>query len=263
MAQNGKAQDPFVKGSKPQNGAAVKAKEENRTYSYVYSVQYEIFSLPLNEAAQLLRSGKTDSLIYKHLLEKGEQEALVVVRKRSGEKATSESIQEYIYPTEYDSTKIPNSVEVQLGSKKDEESGNAKSDNHEVGKPESANAEKLSKKSDSGLLDAIVAPATPTAFQTRNTGRTLEVELTVGERRRIGDLRISQELVYFVGNVTAGQGASKTTMPLFETQRLQTAATVQIGVPYLIGTMNRYPLSKLKGAEKIWFAMVTVRSVKI
>ncbi len=104
------------------------------------------------------------------------------VTAKSGQKATIEIIREFIYPTEYEPPELPQSV----GS-----NGN------------------------SGGIGGIgggggsggsfpVTPATPTAFETRNTGVTLEIEPTIGENDFVIDLRFVPEIVEFEGFINYG-----------------------------------------------------------
>jgi hypothetical protein len=67
-----------------------------------------------------------------------------------------------------------------------------------------------------------------------------------------------------VGVSEHGTGLSKTTFPEFEVQKLIGSATVTPGQPFLLGTINRPPVSKVDAdsANRIWFAFVTVDSVK-
>ncbi len=92
-----------------------------------------------------------------------------MVTVKSGQKSTTESIQEFIYPTEY----MPPS-------------------------------EKDSKKSPVATFSPSNSfpfnPATPTAFETRNCGSTLEAEPTLDETGKLVDVRLVPELVWHTGN---------------------------------------------------------------
>ena len=46
----------------------------------------------------------------------------------------------------------------------------------------------------------MVAPHLPTAFETRNTGNTFEIEPTIGEDDELVNIRLSPELVWHTGN---------------------------------------------------------------
>lgn len=111
------------------------------------------------------------------LVKKGEAEVLetMMVVSRSGEKATSEGIREFIYPTEYEPPEIPSKITI-------------------PGKPDELSPEKLK------LMWMMRTPATPTAFETRNLGSTLEVAPTIGVNDKYVDLQLAPEIVWHTGN---------------------------------------------------------------
>lgn len=147
---------------------------------------------------------------------------------RSGERAKIEIIREFIYPTEYEPPEIPNSVGVT-------NNGNGGQDYE-------------------GGAIFPVTPATPTAFETRNTGITLEVEPTVGPDKRFIELSLQPEMVEFQGFVNYGSPiqasflndagdyegnpitANRILMPVFRTLRLQNSTlTIQDGATVVLG----------------------------
>lgn len=126
---------------------------------------------------------------------------------RSGEKATSESVEEFIYPTEYEPAELPDNIHV-----KDE---------------------KEARKADGKRRDLATGP-TPTAFETRNVGSTLEFEATLGDDLRTVALRFVPEIVYHVGNQVWAEwkgehGSSPVQMPTFYTLRINTEAILTDG----------------------------------
>lgn len=138
----------------------------------------------------------------------GKKEAKVfetmMVVTRPGQKATAESIEEYIYPTEYEPAEIPNEVTVTEGGSRE------------------VNAR-----------DLATGP-TPTAFETRNLGATLEVEPHLGDDERIIDLRFSPEVVSHVRNEVWAEwsgrhGRSDIQMPVIFSMRCNTAVSVVDG----------------------------------
>ena len=100
------------------------------------------------------------------------------VTARSGQKATIEVIREFIYPTEYEPPEIPQTV------------GSTGGTSGGIG--------------GSSTSSVPVTPATPTAFETRNTGVTLEIEPTIGENDFMIDLRFVPEIVEFEGFINYG-----------------------------------------------------------
>ena len=151
------------------------------------------------------------------------------VLARSGEKATIEVIREFIYPTEYEPPELPNTVGTTTAG------GGATT----------------------GAAIFPVTPATPTAFETRNTGVTLEIEPTIGENNYAIDLRFAPELVEFEGFINYGSPIqspatdalgnaisvtiteNRIEMPVFSTRRVTTALTIYDGYTVAVGGLMR------------------------
>lgn len=135
---------------------------------------------------------------------------------RSGQKATSESIEEYIYPTEYEPAELPATVEID-------------------GKQDTGEAQQKRR-------DFATGP-TPTAFETKNLGSTLEIEPMLSEDDKIIDLRFLPEIVYHVGNEVwaewKGQhGNSPIQMPKFYKVSVNTGVTLADGKPMLVAAVS-------------------------
>lgn len=126
-----------------------------------------------------------------------------------GQAATSESIAEYIYPTEYEPGQIPEKV----------------------------NGE------DPPQNTAWGSPPTPSAFDTKNTGSTFEVEAQIDANDGIVELRFTPTLVYHVGNENWGaekiSGASgPIEMAKFYVLSVRTGASVIPGQPTMIAALS-------------------------
>ena len=140
-------------------------------------------------------------------------ETMMVVAK-NGNKATTESIREVIYPTEYEEPELPGS----FGTSKENQPSIAKA-------PRSS-------------------PLLPTAFDTRNTGSTLEIEPTVGNDESVIDLRIVPEIVFEAGvrkwNVHKDElgNESAVEMPYFYTIRTNSALMLKDGMPQLLSVLT-------------------------
>lgn len=133
---------------------------------------------------------------------------------RNGDKATTESVEEIIYPTEYDPAEIATPA-----------SGEKKKD------PTPAII----------ALDAL-GPL-PTAFETRNVGPTLEIEPTVSEDGKWIDLRFVAEIVEYSGNTIwvewkGKHGNTPIQMPDFYTMRINTSVILAKGQATLIGVLS-------------------------
>lgn len=155
-------------------------------------------------AGQLVKDGKATVM------------ETLICTARSGQKATSESIEEFIYPTEYEPAQLPDDPR----SKDKEEADQAKATRR----------------------DFAIGPL-PTAFDTRNVGPTLEIEPTLSEDNKVIDLRFVPEIVCHVGNQIWAEwkgehGNSPIQMPTFYTVRINTAVTLSDGKPMFVAALT-------------------------
>jgi general secretion pathway protein D len=160
------------------------------------------------------------------------------VTTKSGQRATIEVIREFRYPTEFQPPQIPTTVG----------GGN----------------------SSGGLGSTSIAiipitPTTPTGFETRNTGVTLEVEPQVGPDGYTIDLNLVPQVVEFEGFINYGSpintinpgvfsgitGASTITLtentinqPIFSTRKVTTSVTVWDGQTVVLGGLMREDVQK-------------------
>ena len=95
------------------------------------------------------------------------------VTTKSGQRAVIEVVREFRYPTQFDPPKIPDTVGSTSGT---------------IG----------------GTTSVPITPTTPTAFETRNTGVTLEVEPVVGPDGITIDLNLVPQVVEFEGFINYG-----------------------------------------------------------
>jgi general secretion pathway protein D len=162
------------------------------------------------------------------------------VMARSGQKATIEIIREFIYPTEYEPPELPNSTGTNFGG------GGTIVDpiTGIIG-------------NSGGGGSFPVTPATPTAFETRNTGITLEIEPTIGENDFVIDLRFVPEIVEFEGFINYGSPIqtngtdilgnpvplviteNRIEMPVFSSRRVTTSLTIYDGYTVAVGGLMR------------------------
>lgn len=152
------------------------------------------------------------------------------VLARSGQRAKIEVIREFIYPTEYDPPEIPN----QVGGGTTLGGGGG------------------------GVSSFPVTPATPAAFETRNTGVTLEVDPVIGGDDFTIDLNLAPEVVEFEGFINYGSpinsasidpitGTGSTIqltenrieMPIFSTRKVTTQVTIWDGQTVALGGLIR------------------------
>lgn len=132
----------------------------------------------------------------------------------ASQKATTESVREVIYPTEYEPPELPQEVAV---------------DKQTLASPDTVKA-----------LSGLVTPETPTAFETRNTGNTLEVQALLEADKKTIVLKLVPELVIDTGikKFNARKDAMGNEifmeMPLFYSIRCNTQAVMTSGVPQLV-----------------------------
>jgi len=152
---------------------------------------------------------------------------------RSGQRAKIEVIREFIYPVEFEPPEIPERF---LGSNVATQTDGFQVVNQVSNFP--------------------VTPTTPTAFETRNVGVTLEVDPVLGEDGYTIDLSLAPEVVEFEGFINYGSpiqssaiiGGQPTSItltenrieqPVFSTRRLTTALTIWDGQTVGIGGLIR------------------------
>lgn len=162
---------------------------------------------------------------------------------RSGEGATIEVIREFIYPTEYEPPELPQSIGGGIGGGTDEGGGSV-----EI---------------------FPVTPATPTGFETRNTGVTLEIEPTIDDNNYSIDLRFLPELVEFEGFINYGSPIqtlatdivgnpvsltiteNRIEMPVFATRRVVTGLTIYDGYTVAVGGLMREDVQNVEDSVPI------------
>ena len=154
------------------------------------------------------------------------------ITARSGQKATIEVIREFIYPTEYEPPELPDQSVTTTGGFGTGFGGG-------------------------GGGGGIATPATPTAFETKNLGVTLEIEPTIGENDFVIDLRFLPEIVEFEGFINYGSpiispgstvfGTAVSTvitenrieMPVFSKRSVKTSLTIYDGYTVAVGGLMR------------------------
>jgi general secretion pathway protein D len=163
------------------------------------------------------------------------------IMAKSGQKATIEIIREFIYPTEYEPPELPQNVGQQQPF-----------NNGPIIGP------------GGGIIGGggqaqgfPVTPATPTAFEPRNTGVTLEIEPTLGNNDAVIDLRFAPEIVEFEGFINYGSPIeapstnalgepttvtiteNRIEMPVFSVRRVSTSLSIYDGHTVAVGGLMR------------------------
>lgn len=170
------------------------------------------------------------------------------VTTKSGQKAVIEIIREFRYPTEFNPPQIPQNF-----------GGNSSGNGTGGG----------------SLAVFPVTPTTPTAFETRNTGVTLEVEPTVGPDGYTIDLNLAPQVVEFEGFINYGSpirtinpaalglagvaaqaiaGTSSSVVltenvinqPIFSTRKVTTSVSIWDGQTVVLGGLMREDVQKVE-----------------
>ena len=160
-------------------------------------------------------------------------EHLFTMAAEPSTRGTGEAIQETIYPTEYAPESAPAAAE-----------GAAKT------------AEETSGPTRSGVA---ISPTLPTAFETRNTGETLEAvvqPVTVGEG--MWDASLTMEVVGLTGTSTHGAEELLIRMPVFVSSRIAGLLRLQEGRWRLLRTMEAPRGLDGKPTGRSWLAIVRI-----
>jgi general secretion pathway protein D len=162
------------------------------------------------------------------------------VTTKSGQRAVIEIVREFRYPTQFTPPQVPNI------------SGGG---------------------SGTTIALSVVTPTTPTAFETRNTGVTLEVEPVVGPDGTTIDLNLVPQVVEFEGFVNYGSpifGINPFTVPIpgvttsqvlltpnvinqpiFSTRKVTTSVSVYDGSTVVLGGLMREDVQKTEDRTPI------------
>ncbi|MBB5351208.1 hypothetical protein HNR46_001442 [Haloferula luteola] len=202
---------------------------------------FEVFKLDQKSAAEQLAQRTPDIEFYESLVKQAtggtlQREVLMIVRARSGEKATAKSASDFIFPTEYDAI---------VNRPPQDPSASA----------DSPEATSLSLALPSGSENPILKPC---AFETRELGLTAEISPNLGMNGEIIDLSVNLERVLHHGNQAYGNGLARVEMPIFDRQEIRTALTCRVNRPLLIGSFN--PSSHTPNPDspsEVWLVFMT------
>lgn len=163
------------------------------------------------------------------------------VTTKSGNRAVIEVIREFRYPTEFDPPQIPQNFGNTGGGVVIGGGGGS-----------------------GGGGSFPVTPTTPTAFETRNTGVTLEVEPVVGPDGYTIDLNLVPQVVEFEGFINYGSPITSTTtdifgiptvnvitpnvinQPIFSTRKVTTSVSIFDGQTVVLGGLMREDVQKVQ-----------------
>jgi general secretion pathway protein D len=167
------------------------------------------------------------------------------VMAKPAQKATIEIIREFIYATEYEPPELPNSVGQQGGNQVGAIGGG-------------------------GAGGFPVTPATPSAWDTRNCGVTLEIEPNISENDYVIDLRFVPEIVEFEGFINYGSPIqspstdvfgnpttvviteNRIEMPVFSTRRVNSSLFIYDGYTVAVGGLIREDVQNVEDSVPIF-----------
>ncbi len=166
------------------------------------------------------------------------------VTTKSGQRAVIEIIREFRYPTEFDPPQIPQN----FGNQGNQGGGGG-----------------LGVTIVQAPSSFPVTPTTPTAFETRNTGVTLEVEPVIGPDGYTIDLNLVPQVVEFEGFINYGSpiqtsstnpitGVTATNIitpnvinqPIFSTRKVTTSVSIFDGQTVVLGGLMREDIQKVE-----------------
>lgn len=167
----------------------------------------------------------------------------MLVDARSGQRTTSEAEQEYIYPTQYEPSRVPASPSL---------------------------PQKTITAQDIQVLEWLRTPPMPTGFEPRNIGNSIEVEPTIGADDRYVDLRFTWEIVDHHGEKTwqsykdSQANIYKVEMPIFYKKQVTTAITCVTSKYSLAGVVDPQDAQGKRDPNRKWmlFAKCEVQMVK-
>ncbi|OYV04223.1 MAG: hypothetical protein CFE26_18060 [Verrucomicrobiales bacterium VVV1] len=212
-------------------------------------VTVEFIEVPQAEVTRLLHKeklGKDGSKLREELqksvdAQKANLYETMMMTGRSGQKSTAESIREVIYPTEWGAPIMPGCA-----------------------RPPTAEEVQAAKE-----MNPRVCPALPTAFETRNTGSTLEIEPTIGADDATIDLRVIPEIVFDTGgkkwNVRKDELGNESwiEMPLFYSLRTNTSLVLSDGMPQLLSVLTPKGADGTPDPSRKMLVIVTADIVKV
>jgi general secretion pathway protein D len=177
------------------------------------------------------------------------------VTTKSGQRAVIEIVREFRYPTQFQPPQIPQTVGSNFGN------GGTTLFSSVTGLPISSSG------GSNGSFP--VTPTTPTAFETRNTGVTLEVEPVVGPDGITIDLNLVPQVVEFEGFINYGSPIQTTTtnllgvpvtnvitpnvinQPIFSARKVTTSVSVWDGQTVVLGGLMREDVQKTEDKTPI------------
>ncbi|MBL9133902.1 MAG: hypothetical protein JNG86_22005 [Verrucomicrobiaceae bacterium] len=215
------------------------------------SARLEVLSLPKLDAAALLDAGLDDGILYSRLQTAtsagaGRLEVILSGRARLNEESALAETDEFIYGVEFDPPQVVRELVI---------ADDQLLEDLRAGRQVGTGAAPPSASPHNGGFGLMTA-ATPTNFAMRALGSRLVLTVRSGEN----GLRVtaSPEFSRLVTRSTFA-GISQ---PVFGSQQLTTTRPARLGIPLLLGTVNRALNTGLQESEKedrLWLAFLILR----
>jgi hypothetical protein len=225
-------------------------------------IRLEVFTLPLEEGRAATRKFPKQADLYAWLgaeleMEKPsvKLERLMLLRVRGGQRSKLKEIDEYPFSTETDPPVIPQSIGIGQPAPGTTTVNvtppptppvpptpptppGAKGELGPSGPPAAAVPGPAGSSPPGSLFSPWpYAPATPQSFQFKNTGWTVEIEMTISEDGETVDLNIAPQFVRFCG-LESQSPSGEVVQPVFETSKIAAQILTKIGQPTLAGTFS-------------------------
>ncbi len=164
-----------------------------------------------------------------------------VINTSTPAKVTAESITERIYPTEYEPPVLPTTI------------GSTPPPPAKVAMPPDWRE----------VVNDALQKTTPTSFETRNTGTTVEIEATrVSENQKTWDLVIAVEDVRLAGRDHFGVEVMNIEMPVFTSFRTKAGLHLKEGEWQILSVLEPPRGMEGKPSDKRWVTLVRLDVVK-
>ncbi|WP_035608331.1 hypothetical protein [Haloferula sp. BvORR071] len=153
-------------------------------------------------------------------------------------KVSAESITERIYPTEYEPPELPGSFS---------------------GEPDKKDPAKIWPQ----IVNEALQNTTPTSFETRNTGLTLEAEITsIPDMDKTWSVRIAMDDVHHIGTDHFGVDLLKVEMPIFNSFRNTGELRLKEGEWQILSVMEPPRGLENKPSDKRWVTLVRLDALR-
>lgn len=207
------------------------------------NLEYSIYSLDRAAAREILAGSPAIQAPWKNLqallAEKNARfEHFVSVQTKSGQRAVAEEVQEVRFASEYAPAAFPTMAET---SHRTATTESGKPEQQKLGEQPKGVATTTTETTTvtRSIPNAEPTPGSPSAFETRSSGVTVEVEPVIGADGLSIDLNHVVQSVTLLGDLkTTGIAARYPAQPLFESRKVTTSQTLLAGRQMLIGTFN-------------------------